>query len=462
MVNSCAMSIEFKDKGIHSSLTACPTRVKQGETCPNRVRWYHLVTIMAAFSALAACAPSTETLSSQQILPTRTPAPLPTLTPLPTSPPQQIVSIWLDWEYAELQGLFEVIERYQEQHPAAEFEITYYTRDQLLETFETAAAIGEGPSILFGPSSWGPSLREQRFVLNLSPLLDPGMETDVHPIAWTQAAEGTQLFGLPLELHGFVLYRNRSLAAQPVSSVEEWLQIADQMKLENRSVIALDLDLEISLPMMAACGEDIFNLRGELMVFDQGGECWLDLLSRLGDLGTVVFSSDEELKSFKSGQTAWVIASTALRDDLIEAIGVTNLKVDPWPLYESEGFPLRGFTWSENAYLVAGSTESDLEASWKFIQFLFGNEGQEILSDPSGAAHIPTTSVTEPPDSLMLESSSMLRAGIPIPLKSNLDIVREPILSAIQAVVMQGADPNFALRMAEERLELLLSSSLTD
>jgi hypothetical protein len=62
----------------------------------------------------------------------------------------------------------------------------------------------------------------------------------------------------------------------------------------------------------------------------------------------------------------------------------------------------------------------------------------------------------------MLESSSMLRAGIPIPLKSNLDIVREPILSAIQAVVMQGADPNFALRMAEERLELLLSSSLTD
>jgi ABC-type glycerol-3-phosphate transport system substrate-binding protein len=234
------------------------------------------------------------------------------------------------------------------------------------------------------------------------------------------------------------------------------------MKLENRNAIAFDLDLDISLPMMAACGEDIFNLRGELMVFDQGGECWLDLLSRLGDLGTVVFSSDEELKSFKSGQTAWVIASTALRDDLIEAIGVTNLKVDPWPLYESEGFPLRGFTWSENAYLVAGSTESDLEASWKFIQFLFGNEGQEILSDPGGAAHIPTTSVTEPPDSLMLESSSMLRAGIPIPLKSNLDIVREPILSAIQAVVMQGADPNFALRMAEERLELLLSSSLTD
>lgn len=414
---------------------------------------------------LTACSPGSNAqspLSNGDIQPTRTPAPLPTLTPVPTSPPRQLISIWLDWEYEELQGLYEVIERYEQQSHHVEFAITYYPREQLLEAFEIAAATGEGPSILLGPSSWGPSLREQGFVLNLSPLLDPGMESDVHPIAWTQAAEGTQLFGLPLELQGIVLYRNRSLAAQPVANVEDWLQIAEQMKLENRNAIALDLDLVISLPMMAACGDDVFDPRGEILVFDQGGECWLDLLARLGDLGSVVIASEEDVDLFKNGQTAWLIASTTLRDNLTEAIGVTNLKVDPWPQYEKEGFPLRGFTWSENIYLVAGSTESNLEASWKFVQFLFGNEGQEILSDPDGAAHIPTTSVIEPPDSLMLEASSMLRAGIPFPLESELDIVREPLLAAIQVVVSQGADPDFALRIAEERYELLRSSSLSN
>jgi hypothetical protein len=62
----------------------------------------------------------------------------------------------------------------------------------------------------------------------------------------------------------------------------------------------------------------------------------------------------------------------------------------------------------------------------------------------------------------MQESSSMLRAGVPLPLESELDTVQEPLLSAIQAVVMQGADPKFALRMAEERLDLLRSSSPTN
>jgi ABC-type glycerol-3-phosphate transport system substrate-binding protein len=213
--------------------------------------------------------------------------------------------------------------------------------------------------------------------------------------------------------------------------------------------------------MMAACGQDIFDVHGELLLFERGGGCWLELLAKIGDLGEVIFDTDEDSQLFMNGRAAWVIASTEMRDELIEAIGVTNLKVDPWPLYGTDGFPLRGFTWSENAYLVAGSTESDLESSWNFVQFLFGPDGQEILSDPGGAAHIPTTSALEPPDSLMLEASSMLRAGVPLPLESELELVQEPLLTAIQAVVLQGADPDFALQMAEERLELLRSSNLT-
>lgn len=392
---------------------------------------------------------------------TLTPAPLPTLTSLPSITPTETIAIWLDWDFDELRGMHAIIERYRIDHPEVQFAITYRTSEQLLPAFVSSVESGQAPSILLGPSLWGPDLREQGLILNLSPLLDPGMESNIHPIAWTQAAEGTQLFGLPLELLGMVLYRNRTLAAEPVADVEQWQQIAEQMAAEDRKPISLDLGLEVSLPLMAGCGEEVFNPRGELLLFERGGECWLNLLTVLGSLGQVDFSSDEGLQQFKSGQTAWVIASTEMRAELIEAVGVTNLEVDPWPVYGSESFPLRGFTWSENAYLVAGSSESNLEASWNFLQFLFSPEAQGILSDPGGAAHIPTTSATELTDGLLLESSSMLRTGIPYPLRSELELVQEPILAAIQAVVLQGADPNFALRLAEERLELLRSSSLT-
>ncbi len=400
-------------------------------------------------------------LSDGELQPTRTPAPFPTLTPEPTEPPQTTISIWLDWEYQELQSLYAVIERYQRVNPGVEFAITYRPRNKLLAAFENSAVEGTRPSVLLGPSSWGPTLRQKGLILNISPLLDPGMETDVHPIAWTQAADGTQLLGLPLELQGMVLYRNRALVAQPVADLEDWLKDGDQLRDQGRGAIIPDLELEVSLPMMAVCDQEVYDERGELRIFGDNGECWLSFLARLGELGDAVFSSDEDLERFKQGQVAWVIASTEMGGELVDAVGITNLEVDPWPVYSGTGFPLRGYTWSENIYLVAGSTESDLEASWKFVRFLFGEEGQTILSDPGGAAHIPTTSKVEPPDSMMVNAASMLRAGMPMPLNDELDLLREPLTAAIRAVVLQGADPAFALRLAEERYELLLATSAT-
>jgi ABC-type glycerol-3-phosphate transport system substrate-binding protein len=423
-------------------------------------RWTLFTSFLVAL-ALAACssyaADSPPSFDENQ-QPTRSPAPLPTQTTEAVTAATQLVSIWLDWDPSELQGLYKVIERYQLEHPEVEFAITYRPRADLLVAFESAAATGQGPSILLGPSWWGPSLREEGYILNLSPLLDPGMESDIHPIAWSQAAQGTQLFGLPLELHGIVLYRNRTLAAQPVAELEEWLSAADQLQSGTFRAIVPDLGLETSLPLMAACGEEIFDAQGDLLVFGEGGNCWLALLKRIAGFGGVVFDSEEDVQQFKDGQAAWLMAGTELRAELIKAIGVTNLKVDPWPLVEETGFPLRGFTWTENAYLVAGSTERDLETTWNFLQFLFGLEGQEILSDPASVAHIPTTSALDPPDSLMLEASSMLRAGIPLPIHGELEQVEEPLKSAIRAVVLQGADPAFALALAEERLDLLRSN----
>ncbi|TFH34768.1 MAG: extracellular solute-binding protein, partial [Anaerolineales bacterium] len=375
--------------------------------------------------------------------------------PAPTSLPSQLVAIWLDWEPRELQSLYQVIELYQRDHPGINFAITYRPSGDLLTTFENAAESGRTPSILLGPSQWGPSLREKNYILNLSPLLDPGMESDVHAIAWAQASEGSHLYGLPLELQGMVLYRNRTLAAQPVATLSEWLTVADQLRATNIQAIHADMGLEISLPMMAACGSELFDTRGDLLVFNQGGTCWLELLSQIATLGRVVFNSEEDIELFKSGQAAWLIASSELRGELTEALGVTNLKIDPWPIYDATGFPLRGFTWSENAYLVAGSTELDLEASWGFLQFLFGPEGQEILSDPDGAAHIPSLSTVDPPDSLIREATSMLMAGVSLPLHGELVLAEGPLLAAIQAVTLQGADPAFALRMAHERFDLL-------
>jgi ABC-type glycerol-3-phosphate transport system substrate-binding protein len=432
---------------------------------PGRVwqRWSAIALLVSAYS-LAACGPALGDGTIQAddaIQPSITPAPLPTITPASTSMPTQLVAIWLDWTARELESLYQVIAQYQLNHPEVEFAITYRPRDDLLSVFEAAASVGHGPGILFGPSQWGPGLREQGYILNLSPLLDPGMESDIHAIAWSQAAQASQLLGLPLELHGIVLYRNRTLAAQPVAGLDEWLTTAGQLGTSDIQAIDIDLGLATSLPMTAACGLELFDGRGDLQIFQAGGICWLELLTQVAQLGQVTFNNEADPQPFKDGQVAWLIASSELREELAGAIGMTNLKVDPWPVYDPTGLPLRGFTWSENAYLVAGSTELDLESSWEFLQFLFSPAGQQILSDPSAAAHIPSTSAVEPPDAFMLEASSMLQAGVPLPIRAELTLVEEPLMAAIRAVVLQGSDPAFALRIAEERYQLLQASGKT-
>ncbi len=440
-----------------------PSRQPAYVMSARRLLWVIIALISTVFT-LSACSPplrEAAPLSDEIGQTTITPAPLPTLTPEPTILPTRNISIWLAWQLHELQGLYGVIERYQENHPEIEFGITYRKPEELLPAYEIAAAQGNAPSILIGPSLWGPALREKGYILNLSPLLDPGMESDVHAIAWTQAAEGSQLFGLPLELQGFVLYRNRTLAPDPVAGVREWVEVVSQYQDDEMDGLNFDLDTDISLPLVSACGIELLDDRDQLILFEEGGPCWLVLLTQMADLGRVLIESDEEVELFKQGRSAWLIGSTELRAELTEAIGVTNLKVDPWPLYESTDLPLRGFTWSENAYLAAGSTDLDLEASWQFLRFLFGPSGQEILGDPGGAAHIPTTSALELTDELMLEASAMLRAGVPYPIQGELDLVKGPLISAIQAVVLQGSEPEFALRLAEERLDLLKASEGT-
>ena len=375
----------------------------------------------------------------------------PTTEPTPASIGEII--IWLDWEPEEMEALQEIIQSFLSDNPTVEFSLSYYPTDELMTAFEEASNAGTPPTILFGPSLWGPRLYEGEMILDASSMVNAELERRIHPTAWTQVAYDSHMLGLPLEFQGVVLFRNRSRAAEAPRTVELWIEEGLVQREKDQTAIVLDLGFSFSSPQLSICDGSFIGPQAEIALELQQGICWLEVVRDLRAIGPAVINSDEDFSRFLTGESAWLIEETTRIGELVHAIGVTNLKVDPWPLYEPADRPLQSLVWTENIYLSSGIPTTNLEVTWAFVEYMYSSEAQARLSDFQGAAHIPVDTTVEIIDSNMVEMASMLRAGVPLSLWIDLEDHINPIEGAVEDVIFQGVEPVVATQLLIDQLE---------
>lgn len=337
---------------------------------------------------------------------------------------------------------------FQARHPGVSFSLVYVPRDSLLERFQQALQAGEQPTLLLGPSSWAPALWRGGWLLDATPLLTQDLQEAVQPAAWSQAVVDGATAGVPLSLEGVVLYRNAGLVERSPATVTDLVEAASALRGGGRVGASLDFGLLYSAANLAACGGRLFDAEGGLALDVDSGTCWLALLQRLGRAGPAVVDAEEDRQAFEEGRSAWLVESTEHRRDLLAALPAGGLRVDPWPVYEVTGEPLRGFLWTENAYLPLTASGPDLEATWSFVQFLLDPGNQQFLSDPLGAGRIPVVVGVEPLDPLAREIQAALTGGEPRPFALEGETDLRPLVSAVRLAALQGGDPRVAMELA--------------
>jgi maltose-binding protein MalE len=411
---------------------------------------------------LAACQPAsspTPTITSTptEVPKTATPQPTPTLDPkaLITG----TIRLWLDWTPSELESLRKVISAFQEQYPGITFAIAYYPRDALRSALDSALTADTAPTVIFGPSSWGPELWQDGRLLDLTIELADDPLSSIDPLAWNQVNYDGAVIGLPLERQGIVLFRNRSIVADAADTLDELVSMGQDLKGDQSVGFALDFGFLYSASQIGVCDGDLFNAEGDLYLEDQVGYCWLRLMRALRAAGRIWFNSDEDITLFKTGASGWLIESTLESRQLSGFDGVRELVVDPWPMYSETGRRMAGFVWTENLYLINGSSRADVEATWAFARFLLSPENQLILSDPEGANHIPALSNLILNDALQIQMVTSLSSGVPLPLRPDLQLFAEPLEGAVRAVAIQGASPELALDIALKKIDQALISA---
>ena len=349
-------------------------------------------------------------------------------------------------------ALNELIRAFQSDRPAATFAVAYVRADELRQTIEQAAAEGKLPSLFFGPSTWGPELLQAGMIRDLADQRVDQIRAIVHSLAWSQVIQGDSVLGLPVQLDGDVLYRNRELAPVPAATVEGLVESSRGFRGTQAVGMNLDYGYSTIVPFGTACGGQLIqpgslpDLQGAL------GPCWLALLQELSRAGPVAFNSDLDREAFRSGQAGWLIESTELYETLAAELGQATVAVDPWPIYEASGEPLAGFVWSESLYFRNGMEHAETKLAWEFATFLLSAESQQALSSPVGAGNLPVHAGIFPLVGVYGQMYQALLGGVPRPLDPPAVEIAEILERAARAVAVQGTSVEIALRRALEEL----------
>lgn len=372
-----------------------------------------------------------------------------------TPTPSTEVTVWLSGSAADVAAFGRVVDAYLATHPGFAFHLVHFPEDEMLLALEGGSGASE-PSIVIGPSFWGPDLLRAGLIVEL-PGQSPAVPQGVMPLAWEAVIYGEGVIGMPLSPVGNVWYRHRGIAPETPASLETWVRQAIAVRNPQNVGAALDLGYDVVAPWLWACDGFVRASGDRLEVDLDAGLCWARLLARVRRVGLLTQNTDEDRVQFLAGRAGWLIDNSTVIVDIQEALGKELIRVDPWPLYAATGRTLPGFVWAKAGFLAAAARDEEQQAALAFLDHLTGNEAQTILLDAPGTSWLTARLDLTIQDPWKAELLGALRAGVARPMVAGVPGEVEILERAVRAVAQQGTNPALAWQTALESLRLLAS-----
>lgn len=410
------------------------------------------VLLVIAF-ALTACAKPT---AAPTAAPTEAKTEAPVATEAPTEAPTVAamtgnVVIWHSKQDAENTALNQIIDMFKAANPGVTVESLFVPDNDLRNKFETAAATGTGPTVLFAHADWGAPSYDAALIQDISSMVTPGLLDSLNPAAVASVMYKDAVLGFPINVKGVLMYRNSKIVAEPA---KDW----DDLIAKGKAATAGDvygLDFESGLFFAAghltALGGSLLDANTGAPLFnDAKGVEWLNHIKSVKDAGLPVENNnDNDVNLFKAGKAGIIIDGLWNASALAEAIGAENLVIDKWPTGMS------GYVQSDHMYLSASATGDDATASEAFMEFFVGVEAQKVWADVSGG--IPANSSVEITDPIAQAAAVAFQDGVAFPVIPQMSQYWDPANNAILAVLDKGADPATALQEAFDTITKALS-----
>ncbi len=378
------------------------------------------------------------------------PTELPPRPPLSPPPPGSTVTIWHSWGITETETLKGIIQSFQRINPNVTFSLLYVPLDDLYSTYQEAAYLGQGPSLLLGPSKWGPELFDENLIIDLNPYVPVDYLTSINPAALSSGEYLKSLISLPLSQRGMVMFRNTTLISTAAKTFDELNTLAHDVTHGGVVGSYLERGSYFSAANILGLGGRLMDENENPAFNDAFGLEWFNLLSAYDTAGAVTFNTNRDLDMFKRGRVGIIIDGSWNISLLSQSIGADNLAIDPWPTYGTGH--MSGWVESDSIFLNANTTGDDRFAALSFIGYLLDPNVQLRLAE---VGHIPSVINVEPRDNLLQQAMVAFSNGSPYPIaldESVLSLYWKEIDTAIRKVFVSGINPADALKAASNDL----------
>jgi len=387
--------------------------------------------------------------------PLSTPTEIPPRPPLSPPPAGSSVIIWHSWGSAETTALQSIIQSFQRLYPTVTFSLQYIPQDDLYNSYADAASIGQGPSLLLGPSNWGPELFNEKLITGLDTYVPSNYLVNINPVALSSGEYNDSLISLPLSQHGLLMFRNIRLISTPPASMDELKALSHEATYGGIVGSYLERGSYFSSPAILGLGGQLMDENGYPAFNDEYGLEWLDLLEAYDEAGAVTFNTNWDLERFKQGRVGIIIDGSWNTSVLAQSIGIDNLAIDPWPTYGSGH--MSGWVETDSIFLNSNTSGDNRFAALSFMGYLLDPTVQMYLAE---VGHIPTVTTSQPRDIFIKQAMVAFLNGAPYPITVDdpvLSIYRNELDNAIRGVFDHGMDPKSALQTAEDNITSALS-----
>ncbi len=388
--------------------------------------------------------------------PEESPTELPPPVPLSPPPAGSSITIWHSWGAAETEKLQEVIQSFKRLFPDVTFKLIYIPLDDLLGAYQAAAYFGQGPSLLLGPSNWGPVLYEAGLIVDLDPFIPDDYLRNINSNAIASGYYHKALISLPLSQRGMVMFRNTAVISKAPSSFDELIKMSQQVTHGGVVGTYLERGSYFSAPNIIGLGGNLIDSAGNPAFNDTFGLEWLNLLTAFDEAGAVTFNTNRDLEMFMRGRVGIIIDWSMNISMLARVIGMDNLAIDPWPTFGTGH--LTGWVEADSIYLNANVSSNDRFAALTFIGYLLDPNVQMHLAE---VGHIPSVSTTQPRDRLIQEAMIAISDGVPYPNSVDRDVLSlywNELNMAIRNVFEREVNPSDALKVANDNIIQILQA----
>jgi maltose-binding protein MalE len=382
------------------------------------------------------------------VLPSATTSPTVTSTPAPSpteATPHGTVKIWHSWDETEVSALVEVIRMFNEQYPDVLFDVLYVPVEVLPARYEESTRDGWGPSLILGPSQWGPVFFDEGLITDIGGLASQQLLDRINPAALGSVNFHGALIGLPLSMDGVVLYRNKLIIPRPASTFGDLILQAQRATSGDIIGAVLERSFFFSGAHLNGLGGQLMDDNEEPAFNNPVGLEWINLLQEFEQAGPTEYLTDNDIALFRQSRVGMIIDGTWNRASLAEAIGVDHLAIDPWPTYANGN--LSGYVRSNDVFMSAQASDSQREASWLFMEYLLSPPAQKVLAMVD---HIPVINDVEVDDPLMAEAMVAMAGGTTYPSIPEMDIYNVQMDLALRSIFFNAIEPVTALQTAQD------------